>query len=116
MEDIKLNKKADITITLLVLACFAIFLFALFTFYKSNTKVNGDFIRIQAMKNIVAKQHMIDFYLASGKTIQQAAQLVGAEVDANNNIIIQESVKAKKGRYGSRKWVEVLSIKYTYIP
>ena len=107
MAYIKLGKgkKGDISILLFVVGVFAICVLAIVTFLIADNNVKKDFINTATIQN--ASISLDDFYLYvhSGMSTQQAANIVGGQLNGNQ-LTLTEVQNDSKGN-------EIMRVVYT---
>jgi len=109
-----MNRKADISITLFVIAVIALFSFALFTFYISNVNVRSNFVGGDVLEEVIAKQHSIDFYLNQGKSPEESAGLVGGGFNEDSFFISKERSVEERRFFLFKETKTILSVDYRY--
>lgn len=78
-----MNKRADISITILVVGVFALFSLAIVSFLISNEYVKGNFVNNEIFENMYSHVENFYFYLNSGFSAQNAADRINAKLDKN---------------------------------
>jgi len=87
---VKINKKGDIPIVILVIGVFVICGLAITSFIVSDKIVLGKSFGIELFENIFAKVEKFNFYQNIGLSNLEAANKIGAEIVDNSLLIIEE--------------------------
>ena len=106
-----MNRRADISITLLVIFVLIICVFAISIFYINNFKLSEHLIVKGLMEQVIGKEHYIKAYLNTGKQPE--------EIDIENVVyngqefVIEESATKTTGWIPFfKKTSEILKIRY----
>ena len=102
----KLNKKGDISITILVMGVFAVCTLAILSFIFYITINQGSFANTETFENLYSQVE--NFYFNSGLSVEESAQKIGAQIDGNK--LILNAQQNESGIFASTK--ALLSVQY----
>lgn len=110
-----INKKGDVSITILVIGVFAICTIAIVTFLLYNQTIQTGFVNVGVFENLSAQVENYYFYINSGLSPQQAANNIGAQLQGNQ-LILNSEQKGDSGVFGfiSSNSDTIVSVKYIY--
>ncbi len=77
------NKRADIPVTMLVFGVFALFLFAIISFFVSSNHVQNNTPNLEVFENLTSSLQSFYYYLHAGYSQQEAAKMVGGVIKNN---------------------------------
>ena len=83
----KMNKKADITIIILVIGIFAASALTLYSFYSSTTEIKGSFVGWNLIEKINSISEENDFY----DSINPSQRVLGTFKENKAEIIVEEN-------------------------
>jgi len=104
----KLNKKGDISITILVMGVFAVCTLAILSFIFYITINQGSFANTETFENLYSQVENFYFYFNSGLSVEESAQKIGAQIDGNK--LILNAQQNESGIFASTK--ALLSVQY----
>lgn len=81
------NKKADITITILVILITSICILTITSFLVSKEKVQSNYLGLELFEGMSADVETFYFYLNAGFTESEAAEKIGAEMEGSKLVI-----------------------------
>jgi hypothetical protein len=81
------NRRADISITLLVIGVFAVCTLALLSFLTYNQRNQGSFANMELFENLSLHADNFYFYVNSGLSADEAAQKIGAQIEGNKLVL-----------------------------
>lgn len=84
------TKKADVSITILVIGVFAVSALAIISFLLYNQKIQSGFVNTETFDNLSSQVENYYFYINSGLSPQQAANNIGAQIQGNQLVINAE--------------------------
>ncbi len=110
-----INKRGDVSITILVIGVFAICTIAIVTFLLYNQTIQTGFVNVGVFENLSAQVENYYFYINSGLSPQQAANDIGAQLQGNQ-LIFNTEQKGDPGVFGfiSSNSNTIVSVKYIY--
>ncbi|HTZ41982.1 MAG TPA: hypothetical protein VMC07_02115 [Candidatus Omnitrophota bacterium] len=103
-----MNKRGDISITLLVIGVFAVCALAILSFILNSQGSQGSFANPEIFENASIQLENYYFYVNSGLTPQEAAQKVGGEIQ--NNVLILNVQQKDLSAFVAGK--TILSVQY----
>lgn len=86
-----MNKKGDVSITILVIGIFAACTLAVISFLISQNSMQSNFSDMGTVENASVQLDNFYFYVNSGMTYEQAAKEIGANIKGNKLIINSET-------------------------
>lgn len=89
-SELKLNRKADVAITILVIGVFAICALAIIIFIISNQQTQNNFVSTDTLENLSSSLETFYFYVHMGFSDQDAANRVGAQLQDGQLILNAE--------------------------
>lgn len=113
---LRLNKRADISITILVIGVFVICTLAILSFLVYNQQIQGNFVNLGVVENLSSQLSDFYFYVNSGMSQQQAASLIEAQIQGTQLILNGEQMPTKsiiQSLTGSPSSQPLISVKYT---
>lgn len=105
---LELNKRADISITLLVIGVFAVCTLAILSFIFYTTINQGSFVNTETFENLYSQVENFYFYVNSGLSVEESAQKIGAQIDGNKLILNAQQDESRL--FASTK--KILSVQY----
>jgi hypothetical protein len=111
-----INRKGDVSITILVIGVFVICALAIVSFILFNQQVQNGFVNMGIFENLSAQVENYYFYINSGLSPQQAASNVGAQLQGNQ-LIFNTKQLTDSGTFGFIKGSNsdpIISIEYKY--
>ncbi|MCL5730014.1 MAG: hypothetical protein M1165_00390 [Candidatus Pacearchaeota archaeon] len=82
------NKRGDISITILVIGVFAVCALAIFSFLIYRQQAAGNFANVDIITNLSKSLSDFYFYVDTGMSASQAAQLVGGQLKDGGNTLV----------------------------
>jgi hypothetical protein len=82
-----MNKRADVSITILVIGVFGVCAFAIISFILYNQQNQQNFVNAEIFENLSSQVENYYFYVNSGLSSQQAAQDIGAQLQGTQLIL-----------------------------
>jgi len=82
-QKLKLNKRADVSITLLVVGVFAVCTLAILSFIFYPRINQGSFVNTEMFENLSSQMENFYFYTNSGLSVEEAGQKIGARIEGN---------------------------------
>lgn len=104
----KLNKRGDVSITILVIGVFAVCTLAILSFLFYTQLSQGSFVNTETFENLYSQMENFYFYVNSGLSVEESAQKIGAQIDGNK--LILNAQQNESGIFTSTK--KLLSIQY----
>lgn len=86
----KMNKRGDISITLLVIGVFAICTLAIVSFLLHDKINPRGFVDLEIFENLSSQTEDFYFYINSGLSQQEAAERIGAQIQDNKLVLNAE--------------------------
>lgn len=80
----KLNKRGDVSITILVIGVFVVCTLAILSFIFYTQINQGNFVNTEIFENLSSSVDNFYFYVNSGLTADEASQKIGAKLEGNN--------------------------------
>ena len=105
------NKRANITITLLVIGIFAVFSLAILTFVSSSLKVGKSFEGVDSMKEINSEINKYLFYSSEGINVEG---VFDTRVNNLGDEVLYEDIYGKKGFLNLGKEHLVFSVEWVF--
>lgn len=84
------NRRADVSITILVIGVFAVCALAIISFLLYRQQASGSFANVDVVTNLSQSLSDFYFYTDSGMSRQQAAGLVGGQLNGNKLTLYSE--------------------------
>lgn len=84
---LKLDKRGDVSITLLVIGVFAICTLAILSFIFYTKANQGNFANTETFESLYLKVENFYFYLNSGLSAEESANKIGAQIEGNKLIL-----------------------------
>ena len=112
------SKRGDIPITILVIGVFLVCTITFASFIYANSKFKSGFYGLNIMEEINSNVEQFYTYLALGKNKQEAANLIGAEYNAQEDIVIitKEIQDTNFNLWLKGEWYTALKITKTFKP
>lgn len=112
-KNVKVNKRGDISITLLVIGVFAVCTLAIVSFLLQNQISQGGFADIETMERLFSQAEDFYFHVNSGLTAEEAAERIGAEIQDGQLILTAEQKESEFfGFLTGKEPKTVLSVQY----
>ena len=86
----KLNKRGDVSITILVIGVFAVCTLAILSFLFYNQLNQGVFVNTEIFEDLSSQEENFYFYVNAGYSSQESAQKIGAQIESNRLILNAE--------------------------
>lgn len=105
---INLNKKGDVSLTVLVIGIFLVCVIALFTFTWSDTKFKNRFFGVNTLEEINSDVEQFYTYINLGYSKEISASLIDAEYNADEDrVTITKEVYINKDGKNSERLLKV---------
>ena len=92
---LKLGKRADISITILVIGVFIVCSLAIISFLLYTQQTQGSFANPEIIENLSSQLSDFYFYIHSGMPQQQAADIIGAQIQGTQLILSGKQMPIK---------------------
>ncbi len=111
---LKFNRRADVSITLLVIGVFAVCTLAIVSFLLNGRLSQGSFANMEIFENLSSQAEDFYFYADAGYSMQEAAEKIGAQLQDNKLTLSAEQKTSAPLDFITKKEPSVvLSVRYT---